>query len=217
MDRFNQYDELAHSNRLAVHMVRVYGWMFLGLIITAITAFVTVASPLGALVINPISLIILFLAEMGIVVFLSARIVNMSFTTASAAFIVYSVLNGLTLSLIFYVYRLGSVANVFFITALFFGVMSVYGAVTKNDLTKVGSILFMGFIGIIIASIVNFFVASTMLQWIISYAGVAVFLGLTAYDVQKIKKYYGAFAGTPKEDNIAIFGALNLYLDFINL
>jgi FtsH-binding integral membrane protein len=198
-------------------MIKVYAWMFLGLMVSAVTALITVSTPLGHLVYNPISLLMLVLVEVGMVWFLSARVTNMSYSTAAGVFVAYSAINGLTLSLIFYRYEIGSIFYVFFITALFFGAMSVYGAVTKQDLTSIGSFLVMGLIGVLVASIVNIFLASTALSWIISYAGVAVFLGLTAYDVQKVKRYYAAFAGTPKENNVAILGALELYLDFINL
>jgi uncharacterized protein len=129
----------------------------------------------------------------------------------------YSVLNGITLSLIFYTYTASSIAFVFFISAAFFGFMSVYGLVTKTDLTSLGSLLFMGLIGIIIASVVNIFLRSSGLNWLISFVGVAVFLGLTAYDSQKIKNIHFSFAGTNKEKNVSIIGALTLYLDFINL
>ncbi|HEY9062872.1 MAG TPA: Bax inhibitor-1/YccA family protein [Pseudobacteroides sp.] len=217
MNEFRQYDGYTQTRGLAAHMIKVYAWMFLGLMVSAVSAIIAVSTPLGYLVYNPISLIILVLAEVGMVWFLSARVINMNYSTAAGVFVTYSAINGLTLSLIFYMYTLGSIFYVFFITALFFGAMSVYGAVTKQDLTSIGSFLAMGLIGVLLASIVNIFLASSTLYWIISYAGVAVFLGLTAYDVQKIKRYYGTLAGTPRENNVAILGALQLYLDFINL
>lgn len=217
MNGFQQHGGYTQSSGLAAHMIKVYAWMFLGLMVSALSAIITVSTPLGYLVYNPISLIILVLVEVGMVWFLSARVIHMNYSTAAGIFVAYSAINGLTLSLIFYRYTLGSIFYVFFITALFFGAMSVYGAVTKQDLTSIGSFLVMGLIGVLLASIVNIFLASSTLYWIISYAGVAVFLGLTAYDVQKIKRYHGALAGTARENNVAILGALQLYLDFINL
>ena len=142
----------------------------------------------------------------------------MSTTTAIAAFMGYAVLNGLTLSLIFLIYTFSSIALTFFVTAGTFAVMSVYGYVTKTDLTKIGKIMMMLLVGIIIASIVNMFLKSPMIYWITTYIGVAVFVGLIAYDTQKIKNYFLELNGDESlKGRMAIMGALTLYLDFINL
>jgi FtsH-binding integral membrane protein len=156
----------------------------------------------------------LLFAELGIVFYLSFRIQAMSAGAAAAAFMVYSLLNGLTLSIFLFVYTGGSVAQAFVTAAGMFGVMAVYGSVTKRDLTSWGSFFMMGLFGIIICMIVNFFVHSSPLASAISVIGVFIFLGLTAYDNQKLKAI--ALAGGPTE-NYAVIGALRLYLDFINL
>jgi uncharacterized protein len=199
---------------LNAQIARVFGWMFLGLAVTAVSSFFALQLNIAA---NMFLFLILILAEFALVFYLSSRVMKMEYATAAAVFMAYSVLNGITLSLIFYAYTLSSIAYVFFISAAFFGFMSVYGLVTKTDLTSLGSLLFMGLIGIIIASVVNIFLRSSGLNWLISFVGVAVFLGLTAYDSQKIKNIHFSFAGTNKEKNVSIIGALTLYLDFINL
>lgn len=199
---------------------RVYNWMALGLAVTAITALLTVSSPgmLQLLFGNSIVLLLLIVAELGIVIALSAAIEKLSAPTASLMFFVYSFLNGLTLSVIFLVYTQASIANTFFVTAGTFAAMSVYGYTTKRDLTSWGSFLTMGLIGIIIGSVVNFFFQSPMMYWLITYAGIIVFVGLTAYDAQKIKEMaYAGFSGEAVERKAAVLGALRLYLDFINL
>ncbi len=156
--------------------------------------------------------------ELGIVIALSAAIGRFQSSTALFMFFAYSFLNGLTLSTIFLVYTKASIANTFFVTAGTFAAMSVYGYTTKRDLTSMGSFLMMGLIGIIIASFVNFFFHSPAFYWLITYAGIAIFVGLTAYDAQKIKEMaYAGFAGSEEERKGAIIGALRLYLDFINL
>jgi FtsH-binding integral membrane protein len=158
--------------------------------------------------------------ELGLVFYLSARIQKIQASTASALFIGYSVLNGLTLSVVFLAYTSSSIAGTFFITAGMFGAMAIYGLVTKRDLSGWGSFLFMGLVGIIIASIVNIFLKSSGMSWMISLIGVFIFTGLTAYDVQRIKTIgeEGIMAqGTEAIGKGAIMGALTLYLDFINL
>lgn len=217
MEYYQQEQALEAKRSLTAQFVRAYGWMFLGLLVTGITSIVTLETPLLYLATSRYSLFALLLVEIGVVWFLSSRVMKMSYGAAAAAFIFYSVINGITLSLIFLVYTLSSIAFVFFITAAFFGFMSVYGAVTKQDLTSMGSLFLMGLVGILIASIANWFLQSSTLYWIISFVGVAVFLGLTAYDSQKIKHYHAAYAGTARESNVAIMGALTLYLDFVNL
>jgi uncharacterized protein len=199
---------------------RVYNWMALGLATTAITSLVTVNSPamMKFLFGTPMVLFALIVAELGIVIALSAAINRMSSATALLMFFAYSFLNGLTLAAIFMVYTRTSIANTFFVTAGTFGVMSVYGYTTKKDLTSWGSFLTMGLIGIIIASLVNIFFASTQIYWLITYVGVIIFVGLTAYDAQQIKAMaMGGFDGEEMERKGAVIGALRLYLDFINL
>ncbi len=156
----------------------------------------------------------LIIAQFGLVIFLSARITKLSANAARALFMAYAVSVGATLSTIFLVYTSSSIMRVFFITGSMFLVMAIVGFLTKVDLSKFGALLIMGLVGIIIASVVNIFLGSDSLQMIVSYLGVGIFLGLTAYDVQKIKKLYAEFGSA---GNLAILGALSLYLDFLNL
>lgn len=217
MEYNRQYQVYDTQKSLSAQFIRVYGWMFFGLVITGITSAITLMSPLAYLASNMLSFIFLALVEMGLVWYLSSRALNMQYSAAAGSFVVYSILNGITLSVIFYAYTASSIASTFFITAFFFGFMSVYGIVTKSDLTNYRSVFLMGLFGVIIASVVNIFLNSSTLYWIISFVGVAVFLGLTAYDNQKIKRIHAAYAGTEKERNVSIIGALTLYLDFVNL
>lgn len=199
---------------------RVYNWMALGLGVTAVTSLFTVNSPalLHLIFGTPMVLFVLIIAELGIVMGLSAAINRLSSSTALLMFFGYSFLNGLTLAAIFMVYTKASIANTFFVTAGTFGVMSVYGYTTKRDLTSWGSLLTMGLIGIIIASLVNIFLRSPQVYWLITYVGVIIFVGLTAYDAQQIKAMaMGGFAGEEMERKASVIGALRLYLDFINL
>ena len=161
----------------------------------------------------------LLIAEIGLVWYLSARIRQISFTTATVLFIIYSILNGATLSVIFLAYTASSIANTFFITAGTFAATGIYGYVTKKDLSSLGSLCIMGVIGLIIATVVNIFLASDALTMVISYIGVALFVGLTAYDTQKIKRLLLSNDMEVNEETqkIALLGALTLYLDFINL
>jgi FtsH-binding integral membrane protein len=198
---------------------RVYNWMALGLAVTAITALYLAASGLAfSLLASPVTLLVLVLAELGIVIALSAAIGKLQSSTAMLMFFAYAFLNGLTLSIIFLVYTKASIASTFFITAGTFAAMSIYGYTTKKDLTSMGSFMTMALIGIIIASFVNFFLRSPAFYWLITYAGVAIFVGLTAYDAQQIKEMsYAGFAGSEDERKGSVIGALRLYLDFINL
>ena len=194
----------------------VYAWMAGGLLLTALASMWVVVSPAMQQLIfgNRSVLMILLVAELGLVFWLSFRITKMSAGTAASAFLVYSLLNGLTLSSIFFAYTAGSIVQAFAISAGMFAAMSIYGLVTKRDLTSWGSFFFMGLIGLVICSIVNIFLKSSALGWTISIIGVFVFLGLTAWDTQKLKSY----ATVPElRENLAIIGALALYLDFINL
>ncbi|MCS7373058.1 Bax inhibitor-1/YccA family protein [Elizabethkingia sp. HX CGY] len=201
-------------------MSKVYGWMSLALVVTGLIAYLVAGSEtlITAIMANKLLFYGLIIAEFGLVIWLSARIAKMSTTTAIAAFMGYAVLNGLTLSLIFLIYTFSSIALTFFVTAGTFAVMSIYGYVTKTDLTKIGKIMMMLLVGIIIASLVNLFLKSPMIYWITTYVGVAVFVGLIAYDTQKIKNYFLELNGDESlMGRMAIMGALTLYLDFINL
>ncbi|HEX8151498.1 MAG TPA: Bax inhibitor-1/YccA family protein [Thermoanaerobaculia bacterium] len=196
----------------------VYAWMFGGLLLTALASFWVVSSPAMQNVLygNRATMWILMAAELGLVFYLSLRITKMSSGAAAGAFLVYSLLNGLTLSAIFFVYTQGSILRAFVTAAAMFAVMSVYGTVTKRDLTSWGSFFMMGVFGLIICSLLNIFLKSSALDWTISVIGVFVFLGLTAYDTQKLRALAHAGTGTLRE-NFAVIGALALYLDFINL
>ena len=211
----------AKTEAVNAFMRGVYQWMTLGLGLTAVVAFLTASSPalLQALFSNQMVAIIVMLAPLGVVIALSAGIQRMSASTATTLFMVYSALMGLSLSTVLIVYTGQSVFMAFATAAGMFGAMSIYGMTTKKDLTGLGSFLFMGLIGIIIASVVNMFLGSSQMDFIISVLGVIIFTGLTAYDTQKLK-VMGETA--PADDATAvrrgtILGALTLYLDFINL
>ncbi len=195
---------------------QVYAWMGAGLLVTALTAFITISSPalLNGVFGNRLVFYGLMLGELGLVMALSAAINRLSAFAATLMFIIYSALNGVTLSVIFLVYTADSISSTFLITAGMFGAMSAYGYFTRRDLTSWGSFLFMGLIGVVIASVVNIFMRSDALSWIVSAIGVIVFTGLTAYDTWKIKALAAGGMGGRKS---AILGALTLYLDFINL
>lgn len=201
-------------------ITKVYGWMCTALLTTALVSWYVVTTPsiMQAIFSNQMLFFGLIIGELALVIGLSAAINKLSGMAATALFFVYAALNGATLSVIFIAYTMESVTSAFLVTAGTFGIMSFYGYVTKRDLTSWGNLLFMGLIGLIIASVVNMFVASTFLYKIITYTGVLIFVGLTAYDTQKIKKMGAQMqAGTETERKGAIMGALRLYLDFINL
>lgn len=212
---------------LRSYMLRVYNYMALGLAITGVAALGTfylafdrvagTLTPFGqAIYVSPLKWVVM-LAPLAMVFFLSFRIHKMRVSTAQTTFWIYAGLMGLSLSTIFLIYTGNSITRVFFITAATFGAMSLYGYTTKRDLSGWGSFLFMGLIGIIIASVVNIFLASSALQFAISVIGVLVFTGLTAYDTQQIKEMYYAGDDSETAGRKAIMGALRLYLDFINL
>lgn len=199
----------------------VYGWMMLGLLVTSVFAFLTASTPAVQQLVfaNQFTFIGLIIAEFGLVIYLSARIAHMSAGKATGCFLLYSALNGVTLSVILMVYAASTVASAFFTAAGMFGAMSLYGMTTKRDLTGMGSFMMMGLIGIIIAMVVNMFIGSTMMEFIISALGVVIFTGLTAYDTQRLAQMGESM---PANDATAvrrgtILGALTLYLDFINL
>lgn len=213
-------DSNAQSGYLAI-LKNVYLWMTLALGISGVTAIAVANSPqlLELLYGNGLALFIVFIAQLGLVWLISARISSMSINTATALFIAYSILTGVTLASIFIVFTQESIASVFFISAGTFAAISLYGYTTKRDLSNWRTYLLMGLIGLIIASVVNWFMHSEMLYWIISYVGVLVFVGLTAYDTQKIKQMALVSYNQEGEisQKIALLGALTLYLDFINL
>lgn len=199
---------------------KVYAWMSLALTMTGFIAFRTVQSEvlLNLIFGNSLLLIGLIIAELGIVFWISSAISRMSSNMAIGLFLLYSALNGLTLSILLLVYTASSVATTFFITAGTFGMMSAYGYFTKKDLSSWGNLLFMALLGVIIASVVNIFWANSVMYWLISYAGVLIFVGLTAYDTQKIKNMSLELDVDSEEGRKgAIMGALALYLDFINM
>ncbi len=204
----------------AAFMSKVYTWMSGGLAITGLIAMWVASQPdlMYSIVSNQILFFGLIIGEIFLVGYLMARINKMSAQTAGIIFTGYAALNGLTLSVVFLAYTSASIASTFFVTAGTFAIMSIYGYYTKKDLTSWGNLLFMALIGIIIASVVNFFMQSEMMYWLITYAGVFIFVGLTAYDTQKIKRMSTATEiGSEEESKGAIVGALMLYLDFINL
>ncbi len=194
--------------------------MMVGLAMTALASAFMLSSQTAQQLIfgNKMVFYGLIIAEFGMVIAISAAINKMSATTATLMFVAYSALNGITFAAIFMIYTRSSIVSTFLVTAGTFGAMSLYGYVTKKDLTGFGSFLFMGLIGIVIASVVNIFLQSEMIYWVTTYIGVFVFVGLTAYDTQKIKQIGQAgFANGEDQQKAAILGALRLYLDFINL
>ena len=200
----------------------VYNWMGIGLAVTGFTAYyVSNSESLLRLVFgNPLLLMVLIIAELGLVFAIAGMVNRMSAGTATALFVIYSALNGVTLSSIFLVYASASIVSTFFICAATFIACSLYGWTTKKDLTSLGGFMMMGLIGIVIASLVNMFVRSSSMSMIISYIGVFVFVGLTAYDTQKIKNMAMTQPANLDGSVIrkgAILGALSLYLNFINL
>ena len=213
-------EQLAMSSAFPVLMRKVYVWMTLALVITGFTAYGVATSPgvLQTIFGNPVLFWGMIIAEFALVIGVSAAINRLSLTTATLMFILYSVINGALLSSIFMIYTASSIATVFFITAGTFGVMALIGYTTKTDLTSIGKYLFMALIGLIIATVVNVFIKSEGFTYLLSYIGVLIFVGLTAYDSQKIKQMLlqapDAGEGAQK---IALLGALTLYLDFINL
>ena len=194
--------------------------MAAALSVTGIVAYFLSQSPAfwQTLATNPSLIWITIIAQFGLVIWLSARLQAMSMSTATLLFILYSVLMGVTMSSIFMVYTMGSIASTFFITAGTFFAMSIIGYVTRIDLSRIGSILVMALVGIIIATIVNIFLHSETLYWVVSFAGVLIFVGLTAYDTQKIKTMVANYGVADEMGHkLALFGALMLYLDFVNL
>ena len=201
-------------------IVKVYGWMMAGLLITGVTSLLVLSTPglLDMIFSSRWTFLALVLVQVGLVGWLSIRIERMSAVTATSVFVGYSALTGVTLAAIFLLYTAESIASTFFISAGTFGAMALYGTITKRDLTAMGSFLMMGLIGMVIASVVNMFMQNSTVYWLTTYVGILIFVGLTAYDAQKIKSMSGAaLMGSEVEQKGAIMGALRLYLDFINL
>ena len=209
---------VAGAEKVTAFLRKVYGWMFVGLGITASVAFAVASSPalLQAIVTNRVLLIGLFVVEIGLVFFLSARVQKLAPATAAGLFVVYSALNGATLSLILLLYTGASIASTFVVTAAMFGALALFGSVTKRSLAGVGQFAFMGLIGVILASVVGMFWHSSGLQFGISIVGVIVFTALTAWDAQRLKQWATALPDG-QTGSYAVVGALSLYLDFINL
>ena len=218
---YNQVEERAQSSALSFPalMSKVYLWMTLALVVTGMTAYYVASSPaiLYAIVSNQIAFWGLFIGELVLVFVLSSRIMSLSFVTASLMFVIYSIMNGVFFSFILLAYTEQSIATTFLITAGTFGAMSLFGFVTKRDLSAMGRILFMLLIGLIIATVVNIFMKAEGLALILNYAGVVIFVGLTAYDTQSIKQMLQEQGDKEGAEKIALLGSLSLYLDFINI
>lgn len=227
MKQENWYDvdslrnkDYAMSTAFPALMRKVFVWMTLALAITGLTAYGVATSPtiLSLIFSSNVTVFGLIIAEFALVFAISGAINRLSLSTATLLFILYSVVNGATLSTIFFAFSVATIGKVFFITAGTFGAMALVGYTTKTDLTSMGKLLFMALLGIIIASVVNMFVGSSGLDLILSYVGVLVFVGLTAYDTQKIKQMcQSAPDAGESTQKLALIGALSLYLDFINL
>lgn len=201
-------------------MRKVYTWMALALVITGVCAYGVAASPtlIMAIFSSKMTFYGLLIAELALVIFISARIDRLSLSTATLLFTVYAALNGVTLSAIFLLYDITTIGQVFFITAGTFGAMAFFGYTTKKDLSVIGHTLYMALIGLILATVVNLFMRNAMLDYVLSYIGVGVFVGLTAWDSQKIKRILSEMPDAGEEaQKFALLGALTLYLDFINL
>ncbi|OAT24157.1 Bax inhibitor-1/YccA family protein [Proteus myxofaciens] len=224
MDRFSRSNDSIvqrTGSGLQTFMAQIYGWMTVGLLLTAFVALYVASSEqlLSLIFSSNITFFGLIIAQLALVFVLSGMVHKMSGALATTLFMLYSALTGVTISSVLIVYTASSVASTFFICAAMFAALSVYGYTTKRSLSGMGSFLFMGLIGIIIASVVNIFMKSSMMSMVISYAGVLIFAGLTAYDTQKLKDMGSQINQDDKENmrRYSIMGALTLYLDFINL
>jgi FtsH-binding integral membrane protein len=206
------------DERVGAFLSKVYGWMFFGLLVTAVTAFAVASSPgiIEIVILNRPVFWGLFIAQLGLVFYLSARVDKVAPATAAGFFILYSALVGVTSSVILLVYTPASITSTFVITAVMFGATAVFGSVTKRSLAGMGQFLFMGLIGLLLAMIVGFFWQSNALQFVISVVGVLVFTGLTAWDAQRLKQMAVSLPDG-RVGAYAVVGALSLYLDFINL
>ena len=226
-----QQSTVVMDEGLRAYMLKVYNYMASGILLTGLVSLIffklSVVTDANGSIVGLTSLgntiflsgfkWVVMLAPLGVVFYMSAKINKMAASTAQTTFWVFASLMGISLSSIFLTYTGASITRVFFITSITFGAMSLYGYTTKRDLTKLGSFLMMGLIGIIVASVVNMFMKSTMMDFVISILGVLIFVGLTAYDTQKIKNMYEASDTGELMGKKAVMGALTLYLDFINL
>ena len=192
---------------------KIFGWMFVGLLVTFLTGYLVSNSYDILLLVVQVPFIVYAIIEIGLVIFFSLKIRTMSSTIAKICFLLYSFVTGLTFSFLFLVYELYSMIYVFGITALLFGIFALIGYFTKIDLSKFSTFLFMGLLAIVICSLINMFIGNKTFDLVLTIIGIVVFLGYTAYDIQKIKYNLNIFP----QDNLAIYGALELYLDFINL
>jgi len=222
MDAYSSLSQNAVLVKTNSFIRSVYNWMAIALTLTGLTAYYVShnATMVQLIYGTPGLIMILIFAELGFVFFLSARIQKIKATTATVMFTIYSILNGITMSYIFLAYTATSIVSTFMICAVTFLACSIYGMITKRDLTSLGGFMIMGLIGIIVASVVNIFIQSSAMQMIISYIGVVVFIGLTAYDTQKLKTMATTIPNNATGAIIrkgALMGALTLYLDFINL
>jgi FtsH-binding integral membrane protein len=223
MDRYPRNGSIVEraNSGIQAYMAQVYGWMTCGLLLTAFVSWYAAHTPaiINFIFSSQITFFGLIILQLGLVVVISSMVNRLSGTMATGLFMLYSALTGLTLSSIFIAYTYSSIASTFVVTAGMFGAMSLYGYTTKRDLSGFGSMLFMGLIGIVLASLVNIWLKSPALMWAITYIGVLVFVGLTAYDTQKLKAMGEQLNPDDKDSfrKYAIVGALTLYLDFINL
>ena len=219
-ERIIQAGSAQRTAAFSALMNKVYLWMTMGLAMTALAAgYVSQNMAWVQNIVTGFTPWILMIAEIGLVFYLGSRIMSMSFAKAGILFALYSLLNGVTLSVIFVAYTMSDITSAFLATAGTFGAMSIVGFFIKRDLSAMGRFLYMALIGLIIATVVNIFVASSSLSWIINYVGVLLFCGLTAYDTQKIKMMFLQYGDEVNEGTmkLALLGSLNLYLDFINL
>jgi uncharacterized protein len=210
-------DRVTIDAGLRTHMQQVFNYMGSGLALTGFVAWVVAYTGLFEAIFGTPFRYLVILAPLGFVMFMNIRAQSLSSSALKGLFVAFCSVMGLSLSTLFLAYTHASIANAFFITAATFGGMSLWGYATKRDLTSMGSFLMMAVWGLIIASLVNLFMMSSGLQWIVSVASVIIFTGLTAYDVQRIKQTYSENWGAEGNDKLAVFGALSLYLDFINI
>ena len=206
------------DERVTSFLSKVYLWMFVGLLITAGTAFVVASSPtlVATFILNRMLFLVLAFAQLGLVFYLSARVAKMAPTTAAALFMLYSALVGVTTSVILFVYTASSITSTFIVTAGMFGATAIFGTITKRSLAGVGQFMFMGLIGLLLAFVVGIFWQNSALQFVITVVGIIVFTGLTAWDAQRLK-HMATVLPDGQVGSYAVVGALSLYLDFINL
>lgn len=218
IDRAGGQAAAAFDEGLRQHMLRIYNYMGLGLVLTGVIAFVVASTPALYVPIfsTPLKWVVM-LAPLAFVLFFSFKMQTMSAASAQLMFWAFCAIMGLSMASIFLVFTGNSIARTFFIAATMFGATSLYGYTTKRDLSQFGSFLIMGLIGVIVASLVNIFLGSTMIQFVVSVAGVLVFVGLTAWDTQSIKEQYADNFDSETQQKMAVFGAFSLYLNFINL